>query len=214
MDAAHPARKDASEVALVVNHALQDNGEVALVVDESLGTLGWAVDKDMGAIHSPDAVGKAHVVEVGDHFLQVYEADEVIGQDILDDQTHIPDGFSSFGLGHAELVGDIVEFHFGDDHLLLWNESLHADILVHDVGGHLGNNVHEVDPVHMEDLDPQFIVPGVLDNLLPTVAAHGTGPEPLFNGLKVVPEHPSIHSTLGGLVLISYVEVGEPIQHT
>lgn len=63
--AAHPASKDVNEVAMVVDDADQDDGEVALTVDECLGSMGWAEDEDVGAIHGPHIVREAHVVTAG-----------------------------------------------------------------------------------------------------------------------------------------------------
>lgn len=45
------------------------------------------------------------------------------------------------------------------------------------------------------------IFTGVQDNSFPPVAAGGTGPELVLDGLEAVPEHPDIHGVLGGLVL-------------
>lgn len=65
-------------VAMVVNYALQDNEEVALTVEECLGALSWEEDGDVSGVHGPKAIGEALAVKASDHFLQVYEADEVV----------------------------------------------------------------------------------------------------------------------------------------
>lgn len=96
-----------------------------------------------------------------------------------------------------------VQLHDGDSHLLPQNEGCpNADVLVHSVGGHLGNNVHKGGLENVESLDPLFTIPGVFDSLLLPVSAGGTGPEPELDGLEVVPEHPSIHGVLCGLILV------------
>lgn len=58
-----------------------------------------------------------------------------------------------------------------------------------------------------------FIIPRVQDTLLPAGTASGTGPEPVLDGLEVVPEHPGIHGILGGLILIIHIK-GGPVQDT
>lgn len=70
---------------------------------ECLGNLCWV---DVDAVHGPPAIGEAYVMEAGDHLLQVDVVDEAIGEDILDDQAHIPDGLISCGLAHTYLVDD------------------------------------------------------------------------------------------------------------
>ncbi|KYO36855.1 hypothetical protein Y1Q_0020882 [Alligator mississippiensis] len=127
-----------------------------------------AEDGVVGAIHRPHAFGEAHVVEASDHLLRVDEADEAVGQDILDDQTQLLDSPSGCGLAHIELVGNIKETARGgqrqdsDGHPLLWTEGwLYADGLVHDVGSHLGSNVNGGGLAHLECLDSLFIIPGV-----------------------------------------------------
>lgn len=61
-------------------------------------------------------------------------------------------------------------------------------------GGGLGDNVHEGGPAHVEGLDSLFVIPGVY--------------------LEVVPEHLIIHGILGGLVLLSHVELSSKAQDT
>ncbi|KYO21975.1 hypothetical protein Y1Q_0000621 [Alligator mississippiensis] len=88
----------------------------------------------------------------------------------------------------------------------------HVDILVHDVGGNLGDDIREGGPTHAEGLSPLFIVPGTQDNLLPPIAAGGMGPELVLDSLEVVPEHPAIHGILD--VFVSHMKVGGPVQDT
>lgn len=62
----------------------------------------------MNAITSLHAVGGAHAAEARDHLLNIDKVDEAAGQDFLDDQAHLPAGFTSCGLVHAKLVNDEV----------------------------------------------------------------------------------------------------------
>ncbi|KYO40094.1 hypothetical protein Y1Q_0020166 [Alligator mississippiensis] len=89
MVVAHPSCN--GEALPVVNDMIQDDGKEAFVIDELLGTFGHAEDGDV-VVHGPHAVGEAHEAESGDNLLQVEEADEVVGQDLLDGQAHFPGG--------------------------------------------------------------------------------------------------------------------------
>ncbi|KYO47085.1 hypothetical protein Y1Q_0014000 [Alligator mississippiensis] len=110
LGAAHPADKVVGEATLVVDNTLQDDGELSLVVHEWLSALRWAEDKDVVTMHSSSIVGEAHAVEPGDHFLWVDKVNEVVCQDILEDQTHLPYGLSSCGLVLTKEVGDSGDF--------------------------------------------------------------------------------------------------------
>lgn len=133
---------------------------------------------------------------------------------------HLLDTPSRYGVAHTEMVGDVAEtvgggqLHDSNGHPLLQSEGWpHADFLVCDVRGHLGNNVHEGGPVHARSLDSLFVGPGVQDYLLPQVTVGGMGLEPVLNG-QVMPEHSNVHGILHGLVLVSHMEVGGPVQDT
>ncbi|KYO33487.1 hypothetical protein Y1Q_0008680 [Alligator mississippiensis] len=147
--------------------------------------------------------------------------DEELGQDILDDQAYPLDSLSSPGLANAELVCATVEtaaggwVHDSNGHLLQWSEEQsYADILAYDVGGQLGDNVHEYGPVHVGNLDPLFVISGVRGNPLLSVAAGGMGPEPVLSDLEVMSEHLRIHGILGGHILVGLMKVGGPVQDT
>ncbi|KYO23552.1 hypothetical protein Y1Q_0010114 [Alligator mississippiensis] len=209
---------DVGEAAIMVHDVLQDNGEESLAVDEYLGSLGHTKDEDVGTTYGPHAVGKTYAVEASDHLLQVDKTDSSVGQDILDDQAHLLAGLAGQGLAHTKLIADILvtprsdQLHDGDGHLLLQSEAwLHADVLVHNVGGQLGNVVHEGGLAHAGGLKPLFIIPTAQDDLLPSVGTGGMGPELALDGLKVVPEHLSVHDVLGGLVPIGHVKVRRPV---
>lgn len=51
----------------------------AFAVDECMAGLGWAEDRNVGAIHSADTVGEAHVAESSNHLLQVDKEDKAVG---------------------------------------------------------------------------------------------------------------------------------------
>lgn len=68
------------------------------------------------------------------------------------------------------------------------------------------NNTHE------EDLDLLFIIPGVQDDTLPPGTAGGTVPEQVVNGQIVVPDHSGDHINLGGLNLVSTMEISGSVQ--
>ncbi|KYO35348.1 hypothetical protein Y1Q_0007936 [Alligator mississippiensis] len=107
MGAACPIGKDGDEVVSVMKNTLQDNGEVVLVVDECPGALGRKKDGDVGAIPGPHTDEEAHVAEACN--LWIDKVDEVGGHNVLNDQTHLPDGLCSCGLAHVKQVGDIAE---------------------------------------------------------------------------------------------------------
>lgn len=79
-------------------------------------------------------------------------------------------------------------------------------------GGHLYGSVKEGGLVNAEGLDPLFVIPSVQDNLLPPFTADGIGPKLVLDSLEVVPERPSIHAFLSGLILVSHLEVTDLIQ--
>ncbi|KYO20104.1 hypothetical protein Y1Q_0010685 [Alligator mississippiensis] len=166
----------------------------------------------MDTIHMPHTFGEAHAVKASEHFLWIYEADEVVGQDVLDDQAYHLDCLSSYGLAHLELVNNEAvtglggQLHDGNGHLFLWSkEWSHADDLACDVGDQLGDDIHEGGLANVEGLDPLFIVPGLQNDLLPPVGSGGAGPESVHDGLGVVPECLGIHGVLCDLVLISTI---------
>lgn len=72
----------------------------------------------------------------------------------------------------------------------------------------MDNDVHKGSLLHAESLGPQFVIPNVQDNQLPPVLLVGS--EPMINHMKVVPEHPNVHGSLGGLVLVCHFKVIGP----
>lgn len=66
------------------------------------------------------------------------------------------------------------QFHDSDSHSLLWTEGpLHECVLVDDVLGQLGNNMHECASAHAKGLQPLFVIPGGKDYLFPLLHAAG-----------------------------------------
>ncbi|KYO37835.1 hypothetical protein Y1Q_0010285 [Alligator mississippiensis] len=158
------------------------------------------------------------MVEDGNSLLQVDEVDEAVDQDILEDQAHLPAELSSCGLAHAKLIGDIVltagggQLHDGDGHPFLCSEGWpHADILAHDMEGHLGDNIHEGRPSYGKGLYPLYIIPGDQDDSFHLVDAGGVGQVHALDGLEVVPQHPSNHGLLGGLIITGHMKFDGPV---
>lgn len=63
-----------------------------------------------------------------------------------------------------------------------------------------------------KDLDPLFIIPSMKNHLLPPVIASDVGPKLALDSMEMVPEHPEVHITLGGLILVGHLEVADPVQ--
>lgn len=98
----------------------------------------------------------------------------------------------------------------GEDNPLLQSEGLgNVDVLMHDVGGQLGDDVHEGCLSYPEGLEPLFFIPSTQDHPLSLIIAGGVGLELLLNCLEVVPEHPRGHGIQDGIIriLISHVKI-------